>query len=102
LKEESKKISEGIQNKNIAEEKQQKQKFAILLKNSINKYGNIYGELIANGKVKIGMTKEMCKAAWGNPFNINKTTTANNVMEIWNYINRKLIFLNSKLIEIQE
>ncbi|MFW6026905.1 MAG: hypothetical protein ACOCRX_11245, partial [Candidatus Woesearchaeota archaeon] len=33
----------------------------------IEKYGKNLGELIAQGKVKIGMTQSMCKTAWGNP-----------------------------------
>ncbi|MFX9016039.1 hypothetical protein ABTN29_20430 [Acinetobacter baumannii] len=31
---------------------------------------------ILEGKVKIGMTKEMCLLAWGEPKKINETITA--------------------------
>lgn len=32
-----------------------------------SKYGNEYGTLIANRKVALGMTPEMCRLAWGYP-----------------------------------
>ncbi len=53
------------------------------------KYGNKYGSFIAAGQVKIGMTKEMCIAAWGNPIEKNKQ---NSVLEKWNYKSKSIYF----------
>lgn len=49
------------------------------------KYGKINGNLIANGKVKIGFTKDMCIDAWGEPQKINKTMTKMGTSEQWIY-----------------
>jgi len=69
----------------------------------INKFGQQNGELIANSKVKIGMTTEMCKAAWGIPFWTSKTTTENGTNEDWYYgFGYSLHFVNSNLIRIEE
>jgi hypothetical protein len=79
--------------------------------NYISKYGQTNGELIYNKKVKIGFTTEMCRAAWGEPINKTKSTTANGTYEIWNYSGifdaafgnfRYLHFSNGKLVEIVE
>lgn len=51
----------------------------------INKFGQLNGNIIAQGKVKIGMSKEMCKVAWGKPFDIYKTTTKYGISETWYY-----------------
>ena len=51
----------------------------------VAKYGNNYGNLIAKGKVAIGMTKEMCREAVGYPTNQYKATTARGVIEVWVY-----------------
>ena len=79
--------------------------------NYISKYGQADGELIFNKKVKIGFTTEMCRAAWGEPVNKTKRTTANGTYETWNYSGlfdmafgsfRELHFINGKLVEIIE
>lgn len=51
----------------------------------VAKYGDKYGNLIAKGKVAIGMTKEMCRKAVGYPSNQYKATTARGTSEIWVY-----------------
>ncbi len=51
----------------------------------VNKFVQYYGELIAQGKVTLGMTQEMCKMAWGQPYLTNKTTTEYGVYENWYY-----------------
>ena len=67
----------------------------------INKYGNEKGKLIANGKVTIGMTKEMCKDAWGTPIDLHKTTTKIGTDEHWYYSWKySLHFENGLLIRI--
>lgn len=72
-------------------------------KNIIRKYGSYYGKLILQGKVVIGMTKEMAKESWGIPYDINRTVTESNVYEQWIYEGYKnyLYFENNKLITIQ-
>ncbi len=69
----------------------------------VAKYGQELGTIIADRKVKIGMTMEMCEDSWGTPFNKSKTITANLSSEIWLYgFGYRLYFKNSKLIEINE
>lgn len=84
----------------VEKEKKEKEKF----KNEcINKYGSYNGELIAQGKVKLGMTLEMCKVAWGVPFTTSKTTTVYGVDEDWYYgFLYSLHFVNGVLRRIQE
>ena len=54
-------------------------------KECIAKFGTKLGEIIASHKVKIGMTKEMCKVSWGNPIWSDKTTTSTGTTENWYY-----------------
>lgn len=69
-------------------QKQEREK-EILIENRrkelIAEYGENFGNLIANGKVAIGMTKEMCIAAVGFPSNRYVATTAAGNSEIWVY-----------------
>lgn len=68
----------------------------------INKFGQHNGELIAEGKVKIGMTPEMCRLAWGEPWDIEKTTTAAGTKEHWFYSWKyNLYFENGVLVKIE-
>jgi hypothetical protein len=69
----------------------------------IAKFGQHYGELVAQSKIETGMTTEMCKAAWGAPWDIDKTKSLSKTKkEIWFY-NWKynLHFENGKLIKIE-
>ena len=69
----------------------------------ISKFGQQYGELIANYKVKIGMTSEMCKYAWGLPIWTNKITSENGTIEVWHCgSGYKLYFTNNILKIIEE
>lgn len=70
---------------------------------SISLFGQQNGELIAQGKVKIGMTKEMCQYAWGKPLWLNKTTTEKGIFENWFYfLGYSLHFENGSLTRIEE
>ena len=72
-------------------------------KSCIIKYGEEIGKLIINGDVKIGMTSEMCKKSWGEPFSKNKTILKERVFENWNYgWSKSLHFENGILIRIEE
>ena len=70
---------------------------------NIKKFGAEYGKLVNNSQVVVGMSKEMCIAAWGHPKRKNKTTGANYVTEQWVYSMRNyLYFRNGKLTTIQD
>lgn len=101
LADQQKKIEEekAIQEKKLIESKQADQrKFEIL-----KKYGKYYGELILAGKVKLGMTKQMCIEAWGNPEDINRTIVRGNINEQWVYsLDCYLYFDNGVLTAIQD
>ena len=56
---------------------------------------------ILQGKVKIGMTKEMCELSWGLPKDINKTLTNKSSSEQWVYEENYLYFDNNELTAIQ-
>lgn len=70
--------------------------------NIIAKYGETYGNLIIKGQVIIGMTKEQCIEALGNPQRINRTVTSLTTREQWVYVNKYLYFENGILITIQD
>lgn len=65
------------------------------------KFGQENFEKILQGKVKIGMTKEMCKLSWGTPNSINKTITSGKNTEQWVYSDNYLYFDNGRLTAIQ-
>lgn len=68
----------------------------------VKKYGTEYGEIIANYRVRIGMTKKMCEDSWGKPESINRTTNAYGTSEQWVYGGGNyLYFDNGKLTSIQ-
>lgn len=68
------------------------------------RYGNEYCHLIIQKKVKIGMTQDMCIDSWGEPDDINRTTTNSDVSEQWVYDKRGLYlyFTNGILTAIQD
>lgn len=72
----------------------------------IQKYGEKYGNLIFNHKVDIGMTKEMCRAAYGYPIKTYQSKTDLGTFDIWQYdailTNVYLHFLNDKLEKIEK
>lgn len=49
------------------------------------KYGASTANLILQGKIRIGMTKKMCRDSWGEPDNINKSITTYGTSEQWVY-----------------
>lgn len=70
--------------------------------NILAKYGEYYGNMVLRGEVIIGMNKQQCIDALGNPRRINKTTTATIVYEQWVYYSKYLYFENGKLVTIQD
>ncbi|MBP2617976.1 hypothetical protein [Chryseobacterium jejuense] len=82
--------------KRIAEDKKSKQLY-------INKYGAKLGSLIADNKVAIGMNREMCRLAWGEPLDINRITMKGYAHEQWVYgFGTYLYFNNGILSTIQD
>lgn len=72
------------------------------LNECITKFGQHNGALISQGLVEIGMTTEMCKAAWGFPYDILKTTTASIEKEHWFYSWKShLYFEKDALVKIE-
>lgn len=49
------------------------------------KYGSSNAKDLIQGYIRIGMTKEMCRESWGEPDDINKTTTSYGTSEQWVY-----------------
>lgn len=66
----------------------------------IKKYGVKTGTKIADGKIEIDYTKEMCEYAWGSPDN----TRIDGKKESWYYRKNKtaLTFSSGKLVMITE
>jgi len=56
---------------------------------------------ILQGKVLLGMTKEMCQLSWGEPNSINETISTNGISEQWVYSDNYLYFDNGILTAIQ-
>lgn len=65
------------------------------------KYGAANANMILNETVKIGMTKEMCKEAWGEPYDINRSSGSWGTHEQWVYGSSYLYFEGNKLTAIQ-
>ncbi len=71
-------------------------------KKNLKKFGKYYGKLINEGKVIVGMSAKMCRAAWGEPDHINRTVTKYSISEQWVYDSGNyLYFENGKLTAIQ-
>lgn len=47
---------------------------------------------IRNGKVSLGMTKEECKLALGNPTDVDTGHTWGNLVEVWSYKDGKFLY----------
>lgn len=65
------------------------------------KYGSANANLILDGKVRIGMTKAMCRESWGVPYDINKSIGSWGTHEQWVYGNSYLYFEENILTAIQ-
>lgn len=80
-----------------------KQKTEQYKQSLIAKYGSTNGTLIANGKLAIGMTKDMIKEAWGTPIRITTNTNQGAQTDVWYYGTKTYtMFINGILKEIHE
>ena len=107
--EKKKKRTEEIEEKTRKEEElkkieQEKQK-KILAKRKqmlIDKYGRTIANKILEGKIWLGMTKEMAIESLGRPNDINRTVNAYKINEQWVYDKIYLYFENDILISWQD
>lgn len=96
-------IVEKRKQEEIKREEEEKKAFETRKIECVRLFGQQNGELIANGKVKIGMNQEMCKKAWGTPFWTDKVTTKYGISEVWYYgFGYSLHFENGILVVIDE
>lgn len=65
--------------------------------NYLMKFGSSNWNLILQGIVQVGMTKEMCKLAWASPILITNTGLKT---ELWTYTDESLIFEKGLLKKI--
>jgi hypothetical protein len=74
-----------------------------VIRQHLNGYKGIFVNTPTTNKLSIGMSMNECRNIWGNPQDINKTTTPRGETEIWSYGNQKsLIFKNGVLKLINE
>lgn len=105
--EEAKKIKEqAIKDQEAARKKEEAEKRAKMtpIERIMEKYAcdEDIAALIIKKKVAIGMTAEQCRAAWGRPQDINRTSASYGVHEQWVYDGHDyLYFENGILTTIQ-
>ena len=74
-----------------------------LEKELTKKYGATNAKAIVNGTVLLGMTKEMCYIAWGEPITTNKSIVKGMITERWTYgYTEFVVFKNGKVTMINE
>lgn len=80
--------------------------YPIFKKEDADKYRVNFGDdnwnRILRGKVKLGMTKEMCRLSWGAPKKINKTLIPTDTHEQWIYEGNYLYFDGDILSAMQQ
>jgi sensor histidine kinase regulating citrate/malate metabolism len=57
---------------------------------------------VAQGSIRVGMTREQLLQAWGKPRHIRKTITAHLTSEQWIYGRQYVYLTNNKISAIQE
>jgi hypothetical protein len=62
------------------------------------KYGKQNCKLISEGKVSIGMTREMCRDSWGAPNDVNKTTNKYGTSEQWVYDSGSFLYFEGDIL----
>ena len=92
-----------IKNRELQRDRERKKQETDFMNSMIAKYGLEIGQLIGNKRVAIGMTKEMCKNAWGHPMNTYRTTTKHGQSEVWCYSYKtRIYFLDGKVVQIDD
>jgi len=90
------------QNKKREKIKEQQRKNKLIKQKLIYKYGDFYGNLIYKGEIVVGMTKEMCVAAKGEPIIKKYVETGYGRIDEWKYdiFNNSVYFKKNKIIMI--
>lgn len=89
--------AEETERKRLQEEQRIKKMHEEFAEAMVKRFGKKNAELILQKKVALGMTKEMCKIAWGTPQNI----VVNANIESWIYgYSTFLYFSGDKLVQI--
>lgn len=96
-------VADSIRNIQARKEKKKKSENLEKRKNRlISEHGSEIADLILSRKVRVGMTKEMAKASWGKPSDINRTINQYGTHEQWVYEGGSyLYFDDDKLTTIQ-
>lgn len=75
----------------------------------IKKYGEKFAQSILDGKVCVGMTKEMCQEAMGRPNNTTRNSSSLGIVELWTYSTwyplmpiTVVTFLDNKVTSVDE
>lgn len=55
-------------------------------------------DVICNGNVKIGMTKEECKLSLGNPNDVNRGHDYSQILDLWQYPNGTVLWFEDGLL----
>ncbi len=56
-------------------------------------------ELAKKGKVRVGMTADQCRMAWGEPDRISRTVTAHKTREQWVYPSGNRLYFDDKVLK---
>jgi hypothetical protein len=92
----------AAEKKELQEKENAQKEVAVHRMKLIKKYGKHYANIILEGSVQIGMTKQMCIESWGKPEDINTTIGSYGRHEQWVYGNGNyLYFENGILTTIQ-
>lgn len=90
-------LKENVEADKKANENKAKQRLAELT----TRYGESYAKDIRDGKLRIGMTKNMCQDSWGITLNRRSYSSATNKIDVWEYVGfGKLFFTDNKLSNI--
>ena len=96
-------VKEELKLQQQRDQKEKENKEAEYKKHMIAKYGSPFGEFVANKQVAVGMTKEMCRDAWGAPINTYRTTTSLGQSEVWCYdYKTRVYFYGNKVTRIED
>lgn len=96
-------VKEELKSQQQRDQKEKENKAAEYKKQMIAKYGSPFGEFVANKQVAVGMTKEMCRDAWGSPINTYRTTTSIGQSEVWCYnYKTRVYFYDNKVTRIDD
>lgn len=91
---EKREIEQAKEEQIKAEEQAKQERLAELSR----KYGKNNAKNIIEGHVKIGYTKQMCREAWGNPWEINYSTYSWGDYEQWSYKNNSYLYFKNGIL----